>query len=81
MKVGLHINVDKTKFLALNQQNMPILTTTDGRNLECVSDYKYLGSWIGSTEKDVKIRKALAWKASNKLSKIWKSNLKRPIKI
>ena len=60
MKVGLHINVDKRKFLALNQQNMPILTTTDGRNLECVSDYKYLGSWIGSTEKDVKIRKALA---------------------
>ena len=71
----------KTKFLALNQQNMPTLTTTDGRNLECVSDYKYLGSWIYSTEKDVKIRKALAWKASNKLSKIWKFNLKRPIKI
>ena len=67
VKVGLHINVHKTKFLALNQQNIPILTTTDGRNLECVSDYKYLGSWIGSTEKDVKIRKALAWKASNKV--------------
>ena len=81
MKVGLHINVDKTKFLALNQQNIPILTTMVGRNLERVSDYKYLGSWMGSTEKDVKIRKALPWKASDKLSKIWKYNSKRPIKV
>ena len=34
-----------------------------------------------STEKDVNVRKALAWSACHKLRKIWSSNLKRQIKI
>ena len=55
--------------------------TRDGSQLEKVQDFKYLGSWIDSTEKDIKIRKAEAWRALNKLNKIWKSNLSRGIKI
>ena len=81
MKVVLHVNSEKTKFLALNQRVAPEIITADGTNIECVDDYKYLGSWIGSTEKDISIRKALAWKASNKLSQIWKSSLRRHFKI
>ena len=60
MKVGLHVNSEKTKFLALNQRVAPEIITADGTNIECVDDYKYLGSWIGSTEKDISIRKAIA---------------------
>ena len=73
-KVGLPINGEKTKFLSLNQKEVPKTTTVEGINIECIDDYKYLGSWIGSTEKNVGIRKALAWKASNKLSRIWNSS-------
>ena len=81
MKVGLHVNSEKTKYLALNQRVAPEIITADGTNIEYVDDYKYLGSWIGSTEKDISIRKTLAWKASNKLSQIWKSSLRRHFKI
>ena len=80
-KVGLHTNGEKNKFLSLNQQEVPKITTAESNNIECVDDYKYLGSWIGSTEKDVGIRKALAWKASNKLSRIWNSSLQRQFKL
>ena len=66
-KVGLPINGEKTKFLSLNQKEIPKTTTAEDNNMECIDDYKYLESWMGSTEKDVGIKKALAWKASNKL--------------
>ena len=34
-----------------------------------------------SSEKDVKVRKALAWDACHKLSRVWSSPLKRYIKV
>ena len=46
-----------------------------------VENFKYLGAWTERTEKDVNVRKALAWSACHKLRKIWSSNLKRQIKI
>jgi len=75
------INAGKTKFIACNEQNDDSLTTIDGRVLEKVEDYKYLGAWIKSSDKDLKIRKAMAWKACNKMTKIWKSSLQRNFKI
>ena len=36
---------------------------------------------MASTVKDINVRKALAWKACHKLSKIWKSKLQKSIKI
>ena len=48
---------------------------------ETIQDFKYLGAWVKSTEQDVKTRKAMARKACNNLSKIWKSNLSKNIKI
>ena len=42
----------------------------------------YLGSWIATSSKDINIRKAQAWTAINKLSKIWKApQLSRELKI
>ena len=37
----------------------------DGSNLKKVEDFKYLGAWIDSSAKDLKIRKALAHQMSS----------------
>ena len=80
-KVGLKINTKKTKFMSTNQTGFVKLHTTDGTNLDEVQDFKYLGSWMESTAKDVKQRKAAAWRACNKLNKLWKSSLSREFKL
>ena len=64
-KVGLRINAKKTKGLTLNIQNPMPLHTADGTELEWVEDFKYLGSWVESLDKDINIRKAQAWQALN----------------
>ena len=75
-KVGLRLNAKKTEFIAYNlPPEHPPLRTTEGAALRKVNDFKYLGSWVNSTDRDVKVRKALAWRALNDLSKVWKSSL------
>ena len=49
--------------------------------LKEVCDFRYLGSWVNSSEQDIKIRKALAWKSLNDMKKIWRSNMSRKVKI
>ena len=80
-KVGLKINAKKTKYMSCNQIVDVKLHTKDGANLDEVQDFKYLGAWMESTAKDVKQRKAAAWRACNKLSKLWKSSLSREFKL
>ena len=41
----------------------------------------YLGSWVDSTDKDIKIRKAQAWQALNKMNCMWNSNMRKEIKV
>ena len=36
---------------------------------------------MDSSEKDISVRKALAWKALNSMMKIWKSGMRRPLKV
>jgi hypothetical protein len=81
LRVGLHINAKKTKCMVYNHQDKIDVRTKDGTSLEVVEDFKYLGAWMQSSEKDIKTRKAQAWQACNKLNKIWKSNLSRVLKI
>lgn len=78
--VGLHCNVKKTKVMTFNHEQINI-TAKNGEQIEVVKDFKYLGSYTASTEKDLKVRKAQAWKALNKLHNIWKSNVHRKIKL
>ena len=80
-KVGLEINTKKTKSIAFNTDNTTKLHTADGNELEWQDDFKYLGSWVGSSEKDIRVRKAQAWKALNGMSAIWKSNMNNSLKI
>ena len=77
--IGLHINEKKTEYIAFNQKETN--EALKKKNIKQVDDFVYLGSHITSTETDVKARIGKAWSALNKLDKIWKSKLERPIKI
>ena len=79
--VGLHLNEGKTKALLLNMGQTNNIKTKKGVTLENVPHFKYLGSYVPDSFLDFKSRKAQAWKACNKLEKIWKSNLNRQNKI
>ena len=57
------------------------MKTLIGRELKCVQNYKYLGSFISDSVKDFKNRKGMAWTACNNLHNIWVSCLDDKIKI
>ena len=81
-KVGLRLNAKKTEVITYNiPSEHPPLTTTGGTALKEVKDFKYLGSWVNSTEQDLKVRKALAWRALNGMASVWNSNLPRQTKL
>jgi hypothetical protein len=48
--------------------------------LEQKIDFKYLGSWVDDSAKDISIRKSLAWKAPNDMKKIRKSAMNPDLK-
>ena len=73
-KVGLGLNVKKTKNMFFNVE-VSLLSTVAGEVVKQAltesgdQDFKYLGSW-SEQERDINTRKALAWKALNKMDKI-----------
>ena len=75
------MNAGKTKYMSYTQHESVTIKTNDGSILEEVGNFKYLGAWMHSKERDVKQRKAAAWRASSKLTKIWKSSLSRPLNL
>ena len=73
-EIGLNIDIDKTEYIKFNQNNnLHILES--GNMIKRVEDFKYLGSYIKSTDRDVNIRIAKAWAALNSVQSIWKSKL------
>ena len=81
-KVALALNAKKTKYITYNiDTEGSALKTNDGTELEKVEDFKYLGSWVDSTDKDIKIRKAQAWQALNKMNCMWNSNMRKETKV
>ena len=81
-KVGLRMNASKTKCMChsikmeistYKQMAVPSLRMSPTLNIlgPCPDE---------SSEKDVKVRKAAAWRACSKLNKIWKSALPRGFK-
>ena len=73
-KVGMKMNAAKTKYMCFNHKEESVIKTNDNTHLEQVEDFKYLGAWMNTTEKDIKTRKAAAWRACSRLSQLWKSN-------
>ena len=82
-EVGLHLNEGKTKYIGLNLQEDDVqhINATSGEEVERVEDFVYLGSRIMKSEKDFEVRKAKAWGACHKLKSIWKSGMRRDLKI
>ena len=64
--------------MAYNIQEELQLKLFDGTKLKEVNDFKYPGSWVDSTEEDIRIRKGLVWAAANKM-KIWKLDISRNV--
>ena len=79
-QIGLHINEDKTEFMAFNQPHAE-LQTTEEKPLKCTDDFVYLGSWIKSSKKDIDVRIGKAWTALRKLNIIWQSGLPMKLKL
>ena len=79
-KVGLHCNAKKTELQAFNQEQPVNVKSRDGIIIKEVENFKYLGAWMESSDKDISVRKALAWNACHKLRKIWTSKISKKIK-
>ena len=58
-KVDLHLNAKKNEVLIFNQQNTDISSQSGGK-IKVVNDFKYLGWYVGESEKDIKCWKAQA---------------------
>ena len=78
--MGLVIYDDKTKFIAINIPENPTLEL-EGLSLERVEDFKYLGSYVVSAEKDFKHRRGKAWGAFWTMKNIWYSKLTLKLKV
>ena len=81
--IGLYLNELKTEHMHKSFSHVPVLDVKTLKNsiLRKVEDYKYLGSFISSSQKDFQVRKGLAWAACNKLHSIWSSKLSNRIKL
>ena len=80
-QIGLYINSKKTEYIIINIENDTWeIRDSNGNLIKRVNDFKYLGSYIASTERDVEIRIGKAWGAVNQLDSIWKSNLPKNLK-
>ena len=51
LKIGLTSNAKKTKVMSVNLP-LTALQSANGIPLETVDDFKYLGSWVNSTNQD-----------------------------
>ena len=79
--VGLRLNAKKTEIMLFNQNVQMDIMSRDGNKIKVVDNFKYLGGWVNSSEKDFEVRKAQSWSAYHKLKKIWSSNLSKKFKI
>ena len=79
-RYGLLINIDKTKYMFYNiprPVNADKRVFVNGEPLDEANDFKYLGSYIASSSRDINVRKGLAWKALQSLDVFWKSDMSR----
>jgi hypothetical protein len=76
-RFGLHINIDKTKVMAIEKKRETDLhINISGKQVEQVDKFVYLGGLItanGSNEEDIQRRIGLTSQAFGKLNKIWRS--------
>ena len=66
----LEVNTEKTEYMCVNVHEDADLMSLNGKRINKVSDFKYLGSKVSSTKNDLAHRRSLAWAAFKKLDKI-----------
>ena len=57
------------------------MKSKSGNRIKQVNKFKYLGSYIDSTERDMNISITKAWSTLNSMNVIWKSSFSRKLKI
>ena len=68
--------------MSINGNECPAsILSRDGTQLKEVDDFKYLGSFVADSKKDLLTHKGQAWKACNKLHIIWQSTISRKTKL
>ena len=72
-QVGLRLNVEKTKFMAIPALKHDI-TLQDGTVIKQTEEFKYLGSLMSSAAVDMNTRRGQAWDAFWDIKKIWHSS-------
>ena len=81
-KIGLKLNTKKTECMPMNEEpSHSSITSKDGAHIKEVEDFKYLGSYVADSRKDFLARKGQAWKACNKLLKVWQSGISTTTKV
>ena len=81
--LGLFLNRKKKEWIMIivhpndEDQQLSMAEGTIGK----VDDFKYLGSWLKSSMKDFNTRRALAFKACDKLWRLWKSKCSPVVKF
>ena len=83
-KVGLEISVQKTDQMRLNKpanlSSVDHLVKND-QFINIVDDFKYIGSYVDSTEHDVQFHIGLAWAAFAKLKTILRTWITKEFQI
>ena len=77
--MGLHINETKTEFITY--KNNGDLYSSSGAKLKKVENFKYLGSHIANTQRDIENRIGQAWGAITKMKELWNSDIMKQLKI
>ena len=72
-QVGIEVNIAKTEYMALNVPDGHQHVSVHGQELARVSNFKYLGSRMESSDADLSYRTGQAWSAFWKLRGIWQA--------
>ena len=67
-EIGLRVNSDKTEYISLNPKNNNGIKSLKGKNIKQVQGFKYLGTYVASTDHDVNVRIGRAWAALNNMT-------------
>jgi exonuclease III len=80
-KVGLEVNTEKTEYMVFpeDMQHDPI--EISGQPLKQVPSFIYLGVQVSDSREAFRLRRAKAWAAASRLSKVFHSAVKEPLKV
>ena len=82
MQLKVVMKVGKMKFMCYEQDSqIQSLKSLEGKNLECVTVFEYLGLWISTTSRDIAPHKLNTWPLLHKQDHVWKSNFPRWLKM